>query len=148
MTVLIKNKKAYFNYELLDKFEAGAVLCGFEVKSLKKGQGSFEGSHLTVCNEEVFLIGVNIPPYQPANTPKNYDPMRIRKLLLNKKEIKKLADAEKQKGLTIVPISCYTKNNKIKFEIAIVRGKKKYDKREVLKKRDSQRDIAREIKRF
>ena len=148
MPTLVKNKKARFNYELLDKLEAGVVLLGFEVKSLKKGQGSFEGAHIIIRGNEAFLVGATIPPYQPANTPKTYDPQRTRKLLLNKKELKELAGAEKQKGLTIAPISCYTKGDKIKIEIAIAKGKKKHDKRETLKKRDSERDIMREVKRY
>jgi SsrA-binding protein len=144
MSSLIQNKKAYFNYEILEKIEAGIELLGFEVKSLKKGQGSLEGSHITVRGGEVFVINMQIPPYQPANTPASYDPLRNRKLLLTKKEISELAGSEGQKGLTIVPLSVYNKGRKLKLEIAIVRGKKKYDKRETIKKRDSEREIRRE----
>jgi len=143
---LIQNKKAYFNYEILEKTEAGIELQGFEVKSLKKGQGSLEGSHITVRGGEAFVIGMNIPPYQPANTPKDYDPVRNRRLLLTKKELRDLAGAEGQKGLTIVPLSVYNKGRKLKLEIAIVRGKKKYDKRETIKKRDTEREIRRSLK--
>ena len=143
---LIQNKKAYFNYEILEKIEAGIELLGFEVKSLKKGQGSLEGSHITVRGGEVFVINMQIPPYQPANTPKDYDPIRNRRLLLTKKEISDLAGAEGQKGLTIIPISVYNKGSKLKLEIAIVRGKKKYDKRETIKKRDTEREIRRDLK--
>src|SRR3990167_8763559 len=114
---LIQNKKAYFNYEILEKNEAGIELLGFEVKSLKKSQGSLEGSHITVRGNEVFVIGMQIPPYQPANTPKDYDPTRNRRLLLTKKEIASLAGAEGQKGLTIVPLSVYNKGRKLKIEI-------------------------------
>lgn len=142
---LIQNKKAYFNYEILEKIEAGIELQGFEVKSLKKGQGSLEGSHITVRGGEAFVIGMNIPPYQPANTPKDYDPVRNRRLLLTKKELRDLAGAEGQKGLTIVPLSVYNKGRKLKLEIAIVRGKKKYDKRETIKKRDTEREIRRQV---
>jgi SsrA-binding protein len=143
---LIQNKKAYFNYEILEKIEAGIELLGFEVKSLKKGQGSLEGSHITVRGNEVFVINMQIPPYQPANTPKDYDPNRNRRLLLTKKEISELSGEENQKGLTIVPLSVYNKDRKLKLEIAIVRGKKKYDKRETIKKRDVERDIRRTLK--
>lgn len=145
MAVLIRNKKAGFDYEILEKFESGISLLGFEVKSLKKGQGSLLGAHIIVRGGEAFLVGANIPPYQPANTPKNYDPEQPRKLLLSKKELAQLAGAESQKGLTIVPISVYSKGNKLKLEIAIARGKKKHDKRESIKKRDIERDIAREL---
>ena len=143
---LIQNKKAHFNYEILKKIEAGIELFGFEVKSLKKGQGSLEGSHVTVRGNEVFVIGMQIPPYQPANTPKDYDPRRNRRLLLTKKEIKNLEGEEGQKRLTIVPLSVYNKGRKLKIEIAIVRGKKKYDKRETIKKRDTERETRRQFK--
>lgn len=146
MSSLIQNKKAYFNYEILEKMEAGIELLGFEVKSLKKGQGSLEGSHITVRGKEVFVINMQIPPYQPANTPKDYDPVRNRRLLLTKKEISHLSGEENQKGLTIVPLSVYNKSRKLKLEIAIVRGKKKYDKRESIKKRDVEREIRRDLK--
>lgn len=140
---LVQNKKAYFNYEILEKTEAGIELLGFEVKSLKAGQGSLEGSHVTIRGNEVFVINMNIPPYQPANTPKDYDSTRNRRLLLTKKEIVELNKKEDQKGLTIVPLSVYNKGRKLKLEIAVVRGKKKYDKRESIKKRDTEREIKR-----
>ena len=143
---LINNKKAHFNYEILEKIEAGIELFGFEVKSLKKGQGSLEGSHATIRGDEAFLVGMQIPPYQPANTPGDYDPSRNRRLLLTKKEITGLEKIENQKGLTIVPLSVYNKGRKLKIELAIARGKKKYDKRETIKKRDTEREIKREIK--
>ena len=143
---LIQNKKAYFNYEILEKIEAGIELLGFEVKSLKKGQGSLEGSHITMRGGEAFVINMQIPPYQPANTPKDYNPLRNRRLLLTKKENKSLSGEENQKGLTIIPISVYNKGKKLKLEIAIVRGKKKYDKRETIKKRDTDREMRRDLK--
>jgi SsrA-binding protein len=146
MSSLIQNKKAHFNYEILEKIEVGVELLGFEVKSLKKGQGSLEGAHVTVRGGEVYLINMQIPPYQPGNTPKDYDPLRHRRLLLTKKEIIRLGGEEKQKGLTIVPISVYNKGSKVKLEIAVVRGKKKYDKRETIKKRDTEREIRRSLK--
>lgn len=146
MTVLLKHKRATFDYEILDTYEAGIVLRGFEVKSLRNKQGSLEGAHVTVRGDEAFLINMRIPPYQQANTPKDYDEHRVRKLLLSKKEIKKLAEKEGERGLTIVPISVYNKFRKIKLEIAVARGKKKQDKRQTLKKRDTDRDIRRTLK--
>lgn len=145
MANLIYNRKAGFNYEILEKFTAGMELLGFEVKSIKKGQGSLEGSHVTLRGREAFIIGSYIPPYQPQNTPKEYDPYRNRRLLLTKKELGNLSDIENKKGLTIVPISVYNLGRKLKVDIAVVRGKKKFDKRETIKKRDTERDINREI---
>ena len=143
---LVNNKKAYFDYTVLEKIEAGVELHGFEVKSLKKGQGSLDGSYVIIEGGEVFLVGVQIPPFQAGNTPKSYDSYRKRRLLLKKKEINDLANNEKQSGLTVVPLSLYNKGGKVKAEIAIVKGKKKYDKRETLKKRDAERDINRTLK--
>lgn len=146
MTPYLKNKKVYFNYEPLDKFEAGISLRGFEVKSIRTGRGNLEGSHITVRGGEAFLLGANIPAYQPKNAPKSFDKERHRKLLLTGKEISELEGFESKKGLTIVPIAMYNKNGKIKVEIAVVRGKKKHDKRETIKKRDAERDVRREVK--
>lgn len=143
---LVSNKKAYFDYEILEKLEAGIELLGQEVKSLKGGQGSLLGARVVVRGKEVFVINMNIPPYQPKNTPKDYDRERSRRLLLSKKEIQELEKVEGQKGLTIIPISVYNKGRKLKLEIAIVRGKKKYDKRETLKKRDFERESRRSLK--
>ena len=144
---LIQNKKVYLNYEIQETFSAGVELFGFEVKSLRKKQGSLEGAYIIARGNEVFLIGATIPPYQPTNTPDNYDPARNRKLLLTKKEIERLSSFEKQKGLTIVPISVYNKGIKIKIEIGVAKGKKKYDKRESIKKKDTERDLKRTLKR-
>lgn len=144
--MLIENRKARFNYELQEKLEAGIELLGFEVKALRAKQGSLEGAYVIVRGNEAFLVNSFIPPYQPKNTPKDYDPRRNRKVLLTKKEVAELAGAENKKGLTIVPISVYNKGRKIKVELAIARGKKKYDKRETIKRRDSEREIRREMK--
>ena len=143
---LIENKKVYFNFEILEKLDAGIELLGFEVKALRKGQGSLEGSHVTVRGNEAFLIGMNIPPYQPANSPKDYNPERNRKILLTKKEIEDLKNTEKQKSLTIVPISVYNKGRKLKLSLGIARGKKKFDKRETIKKRETDRETRRILK--
>jgi len=146
MASYAENRKARFNYEFLEKYETGIELLGTEVKSVRAGQMSLEGAFVIIRGGEAFLINANIPPYQPLNAPKDYDPLRNRKLLLTKKEITELAGNEKNKNLTIVPISVYNKGRKIKVEIALVKGKKKFDKRETLKKRDTDREIRREIK--
>src|SRR3989344_3568363 len=141
--MLLENRKARFNYELKEKFDAGIELLGHEVKSLRQKTGSLEGAYVIVRGGEPFLVNAYIPPYQPKNTPQNYDERRARKLLLTKKEIAELAVAESKKGLTIVPLSVYSKGRKIKVEIAIARGKKKFDKRETLKRRDAEREMRR-----
>jgi len=146
MTAFVTNRKAHFNYEILEKLEAGIELLGHEVKSVKNAQANLEGAHVTVRGGEAYLVGATITPYQPANTPADYDPARNRRLLLTKKELADLEGKESQKGLTIVPISMYSKGRKLKLEIAIVRGKKKFDKRQTIKKRDSKRDIERTLK--
>ncbi len=146
MTALIRNKKATFDFEILKTFEAGLELFGPEVKSLRNKKASLEGSHVVVRGNEAFLVGATIAPYQPTNTLKDYDPERTRKLLLHKKELTELSSAESQKGLTIVPISVYNKGRNLKLEIAIAKGKKKYDKREILKARDSKKAIERALK--
>lgn len=146
--MLIQNKKTYLNYEILEKFTAGIELLGFEVKSLRAKLGSLEGSYTTIRGGEAYLVGSYIPPFQPGNTPKDYDPRRNRKLLLTKKEIAELAGTENKKGLTIIPILVYNKGRKIKVEIGVARGKKKYDKRETLKKRDAEREIERTLKNY
>jgi len=143
---LITNRKAGFNYEILEKYAAGIELFGFEVKSLKQSQGSLEGAHVTVRGGEAFMVGMFIPPYQPGNTPPDYDPYRNRKLLLNKKEIVDLEKAEDTKGLTIIPLTVYNKGPKVKLDIATVKGKKKFDKRETLKKQTAKRDIERDLR--
>lgn len=147
MSNYAENKKAYFNYEVLDKYEGGIELLGSEVKSIKAGKISFEGAFIIVRGGEVFLINANIQPYQPQNTDKNYDPLRNRKILVTKKEIRELGDTEKNKSLTIVPLALYSKGSKIKISFALMRGKKKFDKRETIKKRETDRIIRREYKR-
>jgi len=141
-----ENRKARFNYEILEKYEAGIELLGTEVKSIRNSQISLEGAFVVVRGGEAFLINANIPPYQPLNAPKDYDPLKNRKLLLTKKEIAELTGSEKNKSLTIVPLSVYNKGRKIKVEIALVKGKKKFDKRETIKKRDTEREVRREYK--
>lgn len=143
---LISNKKAHFNYEVLERYQAGIELLGAEVKALRATHGSLEGSHVTVRGGEAYLVGATINPYQTANMPKGYDATRNRRLLLTKSEIAELGTQESKKGLTIVPLSVYNKGHKLKVEIAIVRGKKAHDKRETIKKREAERDVMRDIK--
>jgi len=145
MPTLVDHKRARFDYEILETFEAGIELLGYEVKSLKGKQGSLEGSYVIVRGGEALVINMFIPPYQEKNTPKDYEPRRHRRLLLAKKEIAHLADSE-GKGLTLVPISIYNKGPLIKVSIALVRGKKKYDKRESTKKRETDRTLRREFR--
>lgn len=143
---LLEHKKARLDYEVLEEFEAGLQLLGHEVKSLRGRHGKLEGSHVVVRGGEAYIVGMSIPPYQAANTAKEYEPERTRKLLLNKKEMAQLSDAEGQKGLTVVPLAVYNKGSKLKIKIAIARGRKVYDKRSVLKERDTKRDIQRTLK--
>ncbi len=146
MAILIDNKKASFNYEILDTFKAGVVLFGHEVKTIKGKRGSLRGAFVSIVGEEIFLKSADIPPYQVNNTPKEYNPTRDRKLLLTKNEISKLIGKQKEKGLTLIPLQLYNDNRHIKVEVALVRGKKKHDKRQVIKKRESDRDIHRTLK--
>ncbi|MBI2618140.1 SsrA-binding protein SmpB [Candidatus Kaiserbacteria bacterium] len=146
MTTLIQHKKARFNFEILESYEAGIELFGHEVKSLRNKQGTLEGAHVIVRGNEAFLVGATIPPYQASNTPKSYDSERPRKLLLSRKEIADIAGAESKKGLTIIPILVYSKRRKLKLQIAVARGKKKHDKRETMKERESKRAIERTLK--
>jgi len=139
--LLAKNKKAYYNYEILEKFEAGVSLLGQEVKSIKLRRINLTAGYVVLKNNEVFLINANVPPYQPNNTSVDYNPERPRKLLLNKSEIKYLIGKIQQKSLTLVPLKVYTnKRGKIKIEIALAKGKRKYDKRQAIKKRDFERE--------
>jgi len=147
MRVLAENKKAYYNYEILEKFEAGISLLGQEVKSLKTFGVNLAGSYVVLKNTEAFWIGANIPPYQPRNIGANYNLQRDRKLLLKKSEIKYLIGKSRQKGLTLIPLRLYTKNGKIKLEFGIAKGKKKFDKREKIRKREIEREIQRALKR-
>ena len=146
MPSVAENKKIHFDYEVLETFEAGIELAGFEVKALRTRGASIEGSFAIVRGGEIFLSGLDIPPYQAGNTPEGYDSKHIRRLLLSKKEIAALAEIESKRGLTIVPLSMYNKNGRIKVALGIVRGKKKFDKRETIKKRDTDRDLRRLMK--
>lgn len=140
------NKKATFNYDILEKFEGGLELLGIEVKAIRNKQANLTGSFVIIRGGELFLSNVSISPYQIKNTPDSYDPERPRRILVSRKEIIKLTKNEAQKGLTLIPISLYNKGRNIKLEFALVRGKKKSDKRETIKDRESKRDIERTLK--
>ncbi len=146
MVNFAENRKAYFNYEILEKITAGIELLGFEVKAIRAGQITLDGSYVTVRGGEAFLIGSGITPLQVKNTPESYDLRRNRKLLLTKKELSYLANKEGQNGLTIVPLSVYNIGHKLKIELGVTRGKKNKDKRESIKKRESDREIRRTLK--
>lgn len=146
MKTLAENKKAYHDYTLLKKFESGIILLGQEVKSIKLGRAVLRGAFVVLRNKEPFLLNATIPPYQPKNSPKNYDPQRTRKLLLKKSEINYLIGKTAEKGLTLIPLRMYTQRGKIKIDIGIAKNKKKADKREVLKKRETEKNIRRELK--
>jgi SsrA-binding protein len=138
---LIENKKLHLTYVVTDSLSSGVELFGFEVKSLRSKHGSLEGAKVIVRGGEAFLVGVYIPPYQPENTPKSYDPYRTRRLLLTKEELFRLASQEQSKVLTIVPNSLYLKNNLIKCDIALCKKKNAHDKREDIKKDISRREL-------
>lgn len=144
---LLENRKAYHDYEILEKFEAGLELKGYEVKALKNGRGSLVGSRAIIRGGETYIVGVDIPPYQPANAPADYDPQRTRRLLLRKKEIQYLSGKSKEKGLTLIPLEVYTKKGFLKLSFGLARGLKKYDKRERIKEREVKRQIERLAKR-
>lgn len=140
------NRRARFDYAILEKIEAGLQLLGTEVKSVKAGHMSIKGAFVTIHDNEAYLTNATIPAWQPQNSPSTYDPTRSRKLLIHKKELNHLISAKQSQGLTIVPIRVYTKRGTVKLEIALARGKKKHDKRESKKEADIQRDVDRIIR--
>lgn len=145
MPVLATNKRAIFDYEILEIWEAGLVLTGAEVKSVRQGQMSLKGAYVTINQDELWLINAHISPYKKAGLRLNHEPTRRRKLLLKKAEIKSLLGQKQQSGLTIIPLKVYTKRHRIKVEIGLGRGRKKFDKRELIKKRDNERETRREL---
>ena len=140
---LSENRKARFDYQILETFEAGIVLSGQEVKSIKAGRANLTGSFVVVKPNGAFLLNAQIPPYQPKNNPNNYEPARTRQLLLHKDELRYLLGKSKEGGLTIVPLSIYTKSRRIKLSIGLARHKKKHDKRELLKRRTAEKEMQR-----
>ncbi len=146
MEIVSTNKKARFNYEIIEKIEAGIALKGTEVKSIRNRNVSIGESYAQIKDNEVFLHNLHISPYEQGNR-ENHDPIRVRKLLLHKREIKKLVARTQQKGLSLVPLSIYLRKGKIKVELGIGRGKRLVDKREVIKKKTIEREIERIVKR-
>ncbi len=142
----ISHKRARFDFELLETFEAGISLLGTEVKSVRGGQGKLDGAYVIIRGKEAFLVGASIPAFQTKNVKADYDSERPRKLLLTQKELALLEVKSEKQGLTIVPLKLYNKGSKIKLEIAIGRGKKKQDKRQSIQKHTVMRDIEREHK--
>ena len=145
MKIVSNNKKAYHDYFILDTYEAGIELQGTEIKSIRKGSVNLKDSFIRIKNDEAFIENMHIAPYEQGNR-FNHEPLRTRKLLLHKKQIKKLQKEVKENGLTIVPTKLYFNTSKLKVEVALARGKKLYDKRQDLKEKDSKRDIERALK--
>ncbi len=144
------NPRARFDYEILETLEAGLVLAGHEVKAIKNGKVSIRGAYVRIIGNGGWLVGAVVSPYQPGNPPagglSDYDSQRSRKLLLKKSELKYLIGKSQERGLTLVPLRLYSKGNLVKLEIGVGRGKKKYDKREAIKKREFERKISRLVK--
>ena len=145
MKLIANNKKAYHDFFILDTYEAGIALHGTEVKSLRMGKCSIKESFIRVENGEMFIYGMHISPYEKGNI-FNKDPLRVRKLLLHKSEIQKLLGKTQEKGMSIVPLKVYLKGSLVKVEIGLAKGKKLYDKREDIAKKDQKREAAREFK--
>ena len=143
--LIASNKKALHEYFIMQKFEAGLMLTGTEVKSLRDGKANLKDAYVIFKNDEAFLFGAHISPYTHGNL-QNHDPERTRKLLLHRREIDKLRVQTTEKGLSVVPLRLYFKGSKVKAEIAIVRGKKQYDKRETERNREAARETAAAIK--
>ena len=144
--LIVSNRKARHDYQILEVLEAGIVLKGTEVKSLRKRNANLQDSYAVIKNGELWLLGLHISPYEQGNI-NNHDPVRTRKLLVQKKEMRKLFSRISDQGLTLVPLSLYFKGPYAKVELAIARGKKSYDKREAIAKRDAQRAISRTLRR-
>ena len=144
MKIVSNNKKAYHDYFILDTYEAGIELKGTEIKSVRKGSANLKDAFIRIKNDEAFIENMHIAPYEQGNR-FNHDPLRTRKLLLHKKEIRKLQKEVKENGLTIIPTKLYFNTSKAKVEIALAKGKKLYDKRQHLKAKDAKRDVERAL---
>src|SRR3990167_7512635 len=144
---LIENQRVLFDFHTLEEIEAGMELFGFEVKSLRAKRGSLKGARIVARGGEAYLVGASIPAWQIANAPKSYDPERTRRLLLAQKEIAHISSAEGQQGLTIIPLSVYNRHRVLKLGLAIVRGKKKADKRQSIRAREEKRSAERTLKK-
>jgi len=148
MRIIAKNKKAFFNYEILEKYEAGISLLGSEVKSIREGRISLKESYAEIKRGEIFLINCHINPYEAANR-FNHDPLREKKLLLHRREIKRLTGKVKEKGLTLIPTKVFISNQgNVKVEISLGKGKKAYQKREAIRERDRDREMRAELKNW
>jgi SsrA-binding protein len=146
MAPFAENKKAHMGFEILETFQAGLVLNGQEVKSIKSGRIQLAGSYVVFRGKELFLVGATVPAYQPANAPADYSAERPRKLLLHAEELKYLIGKTQQKGLTLIPLKVYNQKRTLKLEFGLAKGKGKADKREDIKKREAKRDIERALK--
>jgi SsrA-binding protein len=140
-----RNKKAFFNYEITEKLEAGLVLSGSEVKSIRDGKVTIHDAYARIKNGEVWVVGMDVALYPQAGPYNNHEPRRARKLLLHRSEIRRLIGKTKEKGLTLVPLALYFKDGLAKLQIGLARGKKKYDKRESIKNREAKRDLRRRM---
>ncbi len=147
MDTISENRRARFDYEISETYEAGIELQGHEVKGAKLGRMQLAGSHAIIRGGEIYLINSQIPQYQPGNTPKDYDAGRTRRLLLKKVEISGLLGSLKQKSVSLIPLRAYVKNGFIKIELGLARAKKKHDKREALKKKSTEREMRNSTKR-
>ena len=143
--VVSTNRKAYHDYFIEETYEAGITLLGTEVKSLREGKANLKDSYALIKGNEIFLLNCHISPYSHGNI-QNHDPLRTRKLLLHRKEINKLWGKLTQKGLTLIPLKIYFKKGKAKVEIGLCKGKKQYEKREVLKEKEARREIERHVR--
>ena len=143
--IICQNKTARINYFIDDTYEAGIVLVGTEVKALRDGKGNLKDSYVTVKNEEIFIYGMHIGPYSHGNL-LNHEPERVRKLLMHKREIRRLYGKSKEKGFTLIPLKVYFKDSRIKVEIGVGRGKKLYDKRDDIKLKEDRRDMERGLR--
>ena len=146
--LIAKNKKAYFNYEILETYEAGIALVGSEVKSIREGRISLKESYAEIKDGEIFLVACHISPYEASNR-FNHDPLRERKLLLHRREIKRLTGKTQERGLTLVPTKVQINDKgKVKVEIALAKGKRVYQKREAIRERDRDREMQAELKKW
>ncbi len=143
----IVNKKAYHDYQILDKIEAGVVLTGAEAKSVRAGRAQLSGAYVRILNNEVWLVNAVVPEYEFSKQ-ENYQPDRTRKLLLSKKEILHLSQKVQTKGITLVPLALFTQKGLVKVTVGLVKGKKEFEKKEMKKKKDLQREVEREMKNF
>jgi SsrA-binding protein len=146
MPIYSTNRQALFDYEILEKIEAGLVLTGFETKAVRQGKIQLNSGRVILKGNEAWLLNAVISPYQPGNLPPDFSPDRSKKLLLSREEIKNLIGKSSEKGLTIIPLSVYAKGRRIKIDIGLARRKKKFDQRETIRKREAKREIGRTLK--